>query len=121
MLGRFLCLTAITMAVYGQPSGTGIIAGTVVDHTGSPVRKAVVTVSWRGTPAAWATQQTDASGHFQVDSLPAGAFTVSATKEGVGSGSWGVNPPAPGAGLTLANGERRMDIQPLHDGCGHIQ
>lgn len=111
MLGQFLCLTAITVAVYGQPSGTGIIAGTVVDNTsGSPVRKAVVNVNWQGTPAAWAMQQTDASGHFQVDSLPAGAFTVAATKEGVGSGSWGANPPAPGKRLTLANGERRMDI-----------
>lgn len=111
MLGRFLCLTTITVAVYGQPSGTGVIAGTVVDHaTGSPVRKAVVTVSWQDTPPAWALQQTDASGHFQVDALPAGAFTIGATKEGIGSGSWGATLAGPGKRLTLANGERRADI-----------
>jgi hypothetical protein len=110
MLGQLLRLSAFTAVMYGQPSGTGVIAGKVVeDETGSAVRKAVVTVAWDGTPQAWATLQTDASGNFQVDSLPPGNFTVVATKEGIESGSWSTA-AGPGQLLALSKGERRTDV-----------
>jgi len=112
MLRQLMCLPLLgAVALFGQPAGTGVIAGTVVDHaTGAPVRKAVVTVYAQGSPPAWAAQQTDGSGRFQVDSLPAGSFTISAMKEGAGMGSWADTPGQAGKLLTLANGERRNDI-----------
>ena len=49
----------------------GTISGTVIEPTGDPIRKAIVTLTWQGTPRSWATQRTDSSGRFKFEELPA--------------------------------------------------
>lgn len=112
MAGRTLCLLLLTLAAWCQPKGNGVIEGTVRLHgSGDPVRKAVVMVVWQGTPRAWATVQTDASGRFRVDSLPPGQYTIQAHKEGVGQGNWGANESAiSNRLLELAESEHRADL-----------
>ncbi len=111
-MSRIVVSAVMASAVLAaQPSGTGVIGGVVIDHaTGSPVRKAVVSVAWRNTPPAWASVQTDASGRFQVTGLPPASYTVSAMKEGFGSGSWGDSSGVAGKLVTLAAGEQRLDL-----------
>src|SRR5580698_268992 len=102
-----LCCVAFCTMAFAQPGGRGVISGTVVDvASGDPVRKAVVTVTWQGTPGAWATVQTDGSGHFQVEGLPAGKYELRATKTGLGTAIYGANSVRElGDLITLGEGE----------------
>lgn len=75
-----------------QPAGHGVISGTVIDaSSGDPVRKAIVTITWHGTPRAWATTRTDGSGRFIVEGLPAGKYDLRAGKPGLGTAIYGAN------------------------------
>jgi hypothetical protein len=89
----FAAICAITCAqLVGQPRGTGVISGTVIDsRSGDPVRKAVVTVTWQGTPRSWATIATDDSGRFVFAGLPPGKYDLKATKPGLGTAIYGAN------------------------------
>jgi Carboxypeptidase regulatory-like domain/TonB-dependent Receptor Plug Domain len=64
---------------FAQSSAT--ISGTVSDPTGAAVSGANVTVQETDT-AALRTTSTDASGHYQVFSLPAGLYEVHVTRQG---------------------------------------
>ena len=82
MAVKSLLLMAIAGLAMSQPSGHGIISGTVIDAaSGDPVRKAVVTVTWQGTPRSWATAQTDGSGNFKFDGLRPGKYDLRARKQ----------------------------------------
>lgn len=107
-----LLLCIVHAASYGQPAGRGVIAGRVVDAaSGDPVRKATVTVTWQGTPRAWATTQTDGSGRFSVEGLPAGKYDLRANKQGLGSAIYGANSVRElGDLITLGDGENRSDL-----------
>jgi hypothetical protein len=111
MLRMFLSIALTAAALAAQPAGNGVIGGVVVDHaTGNPIRKAVVTVAWQGSPPAWASVQTDGSGRFQVTGLPAASYTVTATKDGLSLGAYGGAPGAAGKAVALAAGEQRVDL-----------
>lgn len=101
-IGYILLAAALGLA---QPQGTGVISGTVYNKvTREPVRKAIVTVIWFGTPQSWGTAATDGDGHFSFNGLPAGKFQLHATKPGIGTGSYGGDLPE---WLTLADGEKK--------------
>ncbi len=108
-----LLLCIVHAASYGQHAGRGVIAGRVVDAaSGDPVRKAIVTVTWQGTPRAWATTQTDGSGQFRVEGLPPGKYDLRANKQGLGSAIYGANSVRElGDLITLGDGETRGDLQ----------
>jgi hypothetical protein len=105
---------------FAQPSGRGVISGTVVDAaSGDPVRKAVVTVTWQGTPRSWATTRTDGSGRFVFEGLPAGKYDLRATKGALGTAIFGANSVRElGDQITLADGETRgnLTMRFLHSG-----
>ena len=62
------------------PTGTGSIRGRVLTQTGTPLRRAQMTlVSTENTQVRRVTT-TDAEGRYQFTELPAGRFTVTATK-----------------------------------------
>src|SRR5579871_5976834 len=105
-----LCLLVTGVA---QPSGRGVIAGTVVESTsGEPVRKAIVTVTWHGTPRSWATTRTDSSGRFRFEGLPAGTYDLRAAKQGLGAAVYGANSAREiGDTLTLADGESSLGLK----------
>ncbi len=105
---------------FAQPGGRGVISGIVVDAaSGDPVRKAVVTVTWQGTPRSWATTRTDGSGRFVFEGLPAGKYDLRATKGALGVAVYGANSVRElGDVITLADGETRgnLTMRFLHSG-----
>lgn len=107
-----ITLALVCATVFAQPTGTGVIAGTVVDDaSGEPVRKAIVTVTWHGTPRSWATARTDASGKFRFDGLPAGSYDLRANKNG-GVAIYGANNSREsGENVVLNAGETRENLK----------
>src|SRR5580658_1762080 len=89
---KLLLLWLVCVNLFAQPAGRGAISGTVVEaSSGDPVRKAVVTVTWHGTPRSWATMRTDGSGRFNFEGLPAGNYDLRALKQGLGTAIYGAD------------------------------
>jgi protocatechuate 3,4-dioxygenase beta subunit len=107
-----LLLCVFSAALFAQAAGRGVISGTVVDaSSGDPVRKAVVTATWQGTPRAWATTRTDGSGRFTIEGLPPGSYDLRAGKAGLGTAIYGANSLRElGDLITLGDGETRADL-----------
>jgi protocatechuate 3,4-dioxygenase beta subunit len=110
-LALFLCV--YSASVFAQPAGRGAISGTVVDaSSGDAVRKAVVTVTWQGTPRSWATAPSDGSGGFVFEGLPPGQYALRADKAGLGTANYGANSVRElGDLITLADGETRANLK----------
>jgi hypothetical protein len=108
---RLFC--ALASVALGQPAGTGKIAGTVIDAaSGDPVRKAIVTLTWHGTPRSWATTRTDGSGQFQFTGLPVGNYDLRANKAGAGTAIYGTNGTREtGKTIELAEGETLQGLK----------
>jgi len=92
-----------------MPTGTGSISGAVViGGTGQPARRARVNISaaeMRGGRSA----TTDDEGRFAFQGLPAGRFTVSASKTGFVNTTFGQRKPGsgrPGTPIQLADGQK---------------
>jgi hypothetical protein len=123
----FVLLVLLTMmrpigtAQAPAPARDGAIAGQVVDPSGRPVSAVVVTLSGAGVssaPRAGLSSQpaqprilTGADGRFVFGNLPAGRFSVVATKSGYAEGSYGRRRPggAPQQ-VTLSDTQRSADI-----------
>jgi protocatechuate 3,4-dioxygenase beta subunit len=108
-----LLLCVVCANIFAQPAGQGVISGTVVEASnGEAVRKAVVTVTWHGTPRAWATTRTDGSGRFTFEGLPAGNYDLRAVKQGLGTAIYGADSIRElGDVITLAEGETRANLK----------
>ncbi len=106
-------LCVVSVNILAQPAGSGAISGTVVEAaSGDPVRKAIVTVTWHGTPRSWATTRTDGSGKFSFEGLPAGKYDLTANKFGLGTATYGTTSVRQlGDQITLADGEIHADIK----------
>lgn len=96
-----------------QPAGTAIIRGRVlVADTGAPVRRAQV----RATSAdarAGRLASTDAQGRFELKDLPAGRWTLTASKAGFVTLQYGQRRPLEtGRAIEIRDGEalERVDI-----------
>lgn len=101
-----MVFSAVALA---QTPGRGIVSGIVVDSLNNePVRKAVVTLTWQGTPRAWGTMRTDSSGEFRFEGLPAGKFDLRASREGIGTAA---------ELLSLGDGETRAGVKLLRPLC----
>jgi RNA polymerase sigma factor (sigma-70 family) len=77
------------------------VDGRVIDAGGAPVAGARVVIRTAGGEAvSWGRGRieiSDSSGGFRTVRLPAGAVTVTASRPGAGSASWGPQPGRPGA------------------------
>jgi protocatechuate 3,4-dioxygenase beta subunit len=89
-----------------QPLGQGTISGTVVSDSGAPVRRARVTLSGAELRGARASV-TDDAGAFEFVALPAGRFTMTASKPGYVNNAYGAKRPGrPGTPIQLADGQK---------------
>ncbi len=103
-----LLLTAASSPTFAQPQGTGLLSGLVLQKTtNEPVRKAIVILTWHGTPMCSAGTLTDSEGRFTFPLLPAGKYTIRATREPYGSAAYGaLTTNGPGEFITLAGNQR---------------
>jgi len=77
---------------FDLPAGTSVIRGVVTSDAGGPVRRAQVRANIGGMPGARVTS-TDAQGRFELRDLPAGRWTVSASKPGFVTQRYGQRRP----------------------------
>jgi hypothetical protein len=96
-----------------EPAGTARIAGIVVDTSTppQPLRRAIVTLRADGLPDGRSTISDD-DGRFAFEGLPAGRFTLSATKPAFLPGALGSSRPGrPAVPLPLAVGQQISDVR----------
>ncbi|HYN08832.1 MAG TPA: carboxypeptidase-like regulatory domain-containing protein [Vicinamibacterales bacterium] len=93
--------------------GTGLLSGTLVAaDSGRPVRRASVTLAGAEIGVR-RTAMTDEMGRFSFDQLPAGAFTLSANRQGYLDVAFGQRTPGsgrPGTPIQLAAGQRLENV-----------
>jgi hypothetical protein len=106
------------------PAGTSVIRGVVMSDAGAPVRRAQVRANVSGMPGSRATT-TDAQGRFELRDLPAGRWTVSASKPGFVTQRYGQRRPFETVSpLELGDGQRvQADFALLRGGVinGRVQ
>lgn len=88
--------------------GTAVISGTVLSDTtpAEPIRRATVLVSATGVPGE-RTTVTDDEGHFVIDGLVAGRYTLTASKPGFVRAAYGAKRPGgTGTAIALTEGHR---------------
>ena len=88
------------------PAGTAIIRGQVTSDTGLPVRRAQVRANANGMPGG-RVASTDAQGRFELRDLPAGPWSLTASKPGYVTQRLGQRRPFEAVSPTqLADGQR---------------
>src|SRR5687768_4581831 len=87
-------------------TGTAAIRGRVLDAaTGDPVRKVRVVARATGAPTPRGATS-DAEGRFELKEVPAGRFTLSASKPAYVTSTYGQTKPGdPGAPIEVADGQ----------------
>jgi hypothetical protein len=113
-LSTILCLVAPPQSAPAQaPVGTGVIAGRLTSaDQGRPVRKAQVKLVAL-SPKQTRNTVTDAAGGFAFTNLPAGEYTLSASKPGYLDSVFGALRPGltmPGVVLQLGVGQKLDDV-----------
>ena len=93
------------------PQGTAAIAGRVLTaDTGRPVKRARVAVSGGGRGGG-RTAVTDDQGRYVVDGLPAGSYTVTASKTGFVDAVFGQRRPLqPGTPIDVADAQQLANV-----------
>src|SRR5579871_4633774 len=94
------------------PAGTAQLSGRVVtaDAGSTPVRRAIVTIKGSELPLGRSVVSDDV-GRFVFERLPAGHFTVTASRAAFLSMAYGAKAPGrPGTAITIAAGERATEI-----------
>jgi len=91
------------------PAGTATISGRVVAaDTGRPLRRARVVIGGNGRPRATST---DEQGRYRVTALPAGSYTIIATKSGYVDGAFGQRrTTGTGTAVELTDGQQAATI-----------
>jgi protocatechuate 3,4-dioxygenase beta subunit len=112
---------AQSRAESSQPAGKGVLAGVVVSSDASrPIRRAKVAIDG-GSPHVSKTIQTDEQGAFRFTQLPAGDFTLTASKGGYVETIFGQRQPGsgrPGTPIHLATDQQLSNVSmPLARGA----
>ena len=88
------------------PKGTGVLKGQVLTAgSGAPVRRAQVRATSMEARGGGVTS-TDAEGRYEIKELPAGRYSISASKGGFVTGQFGQRRPGePGTPIDLSDGQ----------------
>src|SRR5688572_4049710 len=99
------------------PEGTATLSGSVtLAASGQPARGARVTATGHDNGPS-RTGETDGLGRFTFANLPAGRYSLSASKPGHVTGSYGQSRPGrPGTPIQLADGQRFDARLTIHKG-----
>jgi hypothetical protein len=111
LIASILIVFAAAMAPAGQSKNTAVLSGRVVTDTDAPrpVRRATVRLAGAGTTTRLVG--TDDEGKFRFEALPAGTFTLSATKPGYVPTFHGSKHPGRGPGVRIAVADGgRVDV-----------
>jgi len=94
------------------PGPYAAVSGVVLnDATGTPLRRAVVTLSTLDTPPLEAVTFTESNGVFGFTAIPPGKYRLRASMDGFQRASFGASTPArPPGTLNLAAGDGRYGI-----------
>jgi Carboxypeptidase regulatory-like domain len=91
-------------AVVAAPTGTASLSGLVVDGDAHPLRRAAVSIS--GDMRLTVSTMTDDEGRWAFSDLPAGRFTITASKPGYPAMSYGAKRAnRAGSGVLLTAGQ----------------
>jgi hypothetical protein len=88
------------------------VAGTVARlDSGAPLKKATVVLSSNESRGKSVFAMTDDQGHFEFDNVEAGSYGLNASHNGFVTSLYGQKKPDnPGANLTLAPGQKMIDL-----------
>jgi hypothetical protein len=117
VLAIVLCIGRLALADPQQrpapPAATGVIAGALTSaDLGRPVRRAQVKIV-SAAPRLTRTVTTDANGAYVFTNVPAGEYTLSASKPGYLDTVYGARRPGaavPGTPIRLGAGEKRDQL-----------
>jgi protocatechuate 3,4-dioxygenase beta subunit len=91
------------------PAGSGALAGMVRDDLNRLIRRATVAIN--GDMRLQRSTITDDEGRFSFSNLPAGRFTITVSKPGYPTMSYGAQRPnRPGAGVLVGDGQQIQNI-----------
>jgi protocatechuate 3,4-dioxygenase beta subunit len=96
----------------GPPAGTGVISGVILsmDATPRPIRRATVSLAGAALLGG-RTVITDDTGRFVFTAVPAGRYTLQASKPAHIFAVYGApRPGGSGTAITLADGQRMTDV-----------
>jgi hypothetical protein len=125
MTKRIVCLAVALLApawlsveAFQQQKPTAVLTGTLLSDDGRPVDRAMVSIVGTDKPGVRATE-TNASGEFSFDGLPAGSFAIWAAKDGFLTSYYGSKDPGRGPAIpvTLMNGQRVAVKMTMHRGA----
>jgi len=109
LLTAALLARALPPPARPMPADTGLIRGRVVDAAGQPIVDAIVTLGGRGGPPDRVL--VDTRGRFVFRALPAGTFSLVASRPGdVGGGPDQRNPAGTPRPVELAGGQALDDV-----------
>ena len=130
MARAFVCLVALGFSAFGgaQPpardtppaAGTASIRGRVTDATGRPLARAQVTAGPNAGRIEGRVVLTDGDGRYEIVNLPAGTYTIFATKTNYVRTAWGEQrPEGPGKRIPVADGQKltNVDVRMMHTGA----
>lgn len=102
----------VTGIAGAQPERNSSIAGRVLNETtGAPVRRAAVTIVMDGREDVMGTAPTDGDGRFLLRALPAGRYSIGASKTGYAVMDYGARRPGgPGLVITVGANENKSGL-----------
>jgi hypothetical protein len=105
------CIFAFAQAPDAKPDDKCSVEGTVLNSaTGEPVKKARVTLAPIAPRTDAYAATTDASGHFLIDEVDTGRFTLTASRSGYNQPISSHGGPKPNAALALEKGQKMKEI-----------